>query len=188
MKCVIHRRNSCSENVGHWQRSVALVVLLAKVSARLRKESTNTFGKISCHLPVNIRAARRWMPGLGEVLNGRKPCLVVRDPRHLCQIHGSANYPVMFRGTADRWLVSEKLKSKRRRLSVSKGTREARLSRVVAQLRCSFIEQPKHLPMRQPSGGAPVVVGDVNDVHMAKGCRMIRDWTTEMFLNLEASK
>ena len=30
---------------------------------------------------------------------------------------------------------------------------------------------PKHLPMRQPSGGAPVVVGDVNDVHMAKGCR-----------------
>ena len=50
------------------------------------------------------------------------------------------------------------------RLSVSKGTREARLSMVVT----------KHLPMRQPSGGAPVVVGGVNDVHMAKGCRMFR--------------
>ena len=49
-------------------------------------------------------------------------------------------------------------------LSVSKGTREARLSMVVT----------KHLPMRQPSGGAPVVVGDVNDAYMAKGCRMIR--------------
>jgi len=28
--------------------------------------------------------------------------------------------------------------------------------------------------MRQLSGGAPVVVGGVNDVHMAKGCRMFR--------------
>ena len=73
------------------------------------------------------------------------------------------------------------------RLSVNKGTREARLSRVVAQL-SRFTNRPKHLPMRQPSGGAPVVVGDVNDVHMAKGCRMICEWMTNMFLNLEASK
>jgi hypothetical protein len=29
VKCVSHRRNSCSENVGHWRRSVALVVPLA---------------------------------------------------------------------------------------------------------------------------------------------------------------
>ena len=64
------------------------------------------------------------------------------------------------------------------RLSVNKGTREVRLSRVVI----------KHLPMRQPSGGAPVVVGDVNDVHMAKGCRTIRVRMTEVFVKLEASK
>ena len=44
------------------------------------------------------------------------------------------------------------------RLSANKGTREARLSRVVAQLGRSS-DRPKHLPMRQPSGGAPVVVG-----------------------------
>ena len=49
-------------------------------------------------------------------------------------------------------------------------------------------DRPKHLPMRQPSGGAPVVVGDVNDGHMAKGCRMIRVGMTEVFFNLEASK
>ena len=73
------------------------------------------------------------------------------------------------------------------RSSANKGTREARLSRVVAQPGRST-DRPKHLPMRQPSGGAPVVVGDVNDVHMAKGCRMIRDWMTEVFFNLEASK
>jgi hypothetical protein len=64
------------------------------------------------------------------------------------------------------------------RMSVTKETREARLSMVVT----------KHLPMRQSSGGAPVVVGDANDVHMAKGCRMIRDWMTDVFFNLEASK
>ena len=66
-----------------------------------------------------------------------------------------------------------KLESKRRRLSTNKGTRETRLSRVVAQLGRSS-DRPKHLPMRQPGGGALVVVGDVNDDHMAKGCRMIR--------------
>jgi len=38
------------------------------------------------------------------------------------------------------------------------GTRETRLSKVVAQLGRSS-DRPKHLPMRQPSGGAPVVVG-----------------------------
>ena len=36
--------------------------------------------------------------------------------------------------------------------------------------------------MRQPGGGALEVVGDVNDDHMAKGCRMIRDWRTEAFV------
>ena len=54
--------------------------------------------------------------------------------------------------------ITQESESKRRRLSVSKGTREARLSRVVAALGRSS-DRPKHLPMRQPSGGAPVVVG-----------------------------
>lgn len=77
--------------------------------------------------------------------------------------------------------------SKRKRLSVNKGTSETRLSMVVTKLERSS-DRPKHLPTRQSSGGAPVVVGDVNDVHMAKGCRMIRVWITEVFFNLEASK
>ena len=73
------------------------------------------------------------------------------------------------------------------RLSVNKGTREARLSRVVAQLGRSS-DRLKHLPMRQPSGGAPVVVGDVNDDHMAKGCRMICAGEPRCSRNLEASR
>ena len=72
-------------------------------------------------------------------------------------------------------------------MSVNKGTSEARLSRVVTTLDRSS-DRPKYLPKRQSSGGASVVVGDVNDVHMAKGCRMICEWMTEVFVNLEASK
>ena len=80
-----------------------------------------------------------------------------------------------------------KLESKRMRTSVNMGTKEARLSMVVTPLGRSS-DRPKHLPMRQPSGGAPVVVGDVSDAHMAKGCRRIRVRMTEVFFNLEASK
>jgi hypothetical protein len=74
-----------------------------------------------------------------------------------------------------------------KRLSINKGTREARLSRVVTTPGRS-IDRLRHLPMRQSSGGAPVVVRGVNDVHMAKGCRMIRCWITKVFFNLEAFK
>ena len=73
------------------------------------------------------------------------------------------------------------------RLSVNKGTREARLSMVVAQLGRSS-DRSKHLPMRQPSGGAPVVVGDVSNVHMAKGCRMVCAGEPRCSPNLEASR
>ena len=44
------------------------------------------------------------------------------------------------------------------RLSANMETREVRLSMVIAQLGWSS-DRRKHLPMRQPSGGAPVVVG-----------------------------
>ena len=45
MKGANHRQDSYPDNVGHWRCSVALGVLLTKVSARLRKEPTSTFGK-----------------------------------------------------------------------------------------------------------------------------------------------
>jgi hypothetical protein len=67
------------------------------------------------------------------------------------------------------------------------GTREARRSMVVAKLSRSS-DPLKHLPMRQPSGGAPVVVGGVSDDHMAKGCRMICVGRRTCSLHLEASR
>ncbi len=62
------------------------------------------------------------------------------------------------------------------------GTKEARLSMVVTPLGRSS-DRPKHLPTRQPSGGTPVVVGDVNDVAHGEGVQDDLCWTTEGFAN-----
>lgn len=187
MKEVIHRLNSSSENAGHWQCSVALAVLLGKVSARLRKEPTNTFGKPATTPPLTPEPPGDWRRDRG--------C-----PRRLQAFWFRLWSTALMRDswanqlTHDVWGSSRPLlgigkesESKRKRLSVNQGTSEARLSMVVTTLERSS-DWPKRLPMRQSSGGAPVVVGDVNDDHMAKGCRMIRVWVTEMFFILEASK
>ena len=75
----------------------------------------------------------------------------------------------------------------RMRMNVNMGTKDARLSRVVTPLGRSS-DRPKHLPTRRPSGGAPVVVGDVSDVYRAKGCRIIGAGEPRCSPNPEASR
>ena len=104
MKCANHRQDSYPDNVGHWRCSVALEVLLTKVSARLRKEPTNTFGK-SQPRSRQYQSRPEIDAGIGNVLNSRKQCRCALRPRPLGQIHGSAKYPGMFRGAADRCWV-----------------------------------------------------------------------------------
>ena len=99
---------------------------------------------------------------------------------------GAVKYPSTFRGAADRCWVQQKLESKQRRLSVNKGTREARSSKVIVQP--TGLRTGKALPMRRPSGGASVVVGGVNDAHMAKGRRTVRSGQRKCSLHLEASR
>ena len=187
MKCVIHRQDSYPDNAGHWRRSVALEVPLARVSARLRREPTITFGKSQPH-PRQYQSRPEIDAGIGGVPNGRKHFFAALRSRAFVPDSRASQLPRDVWGSSRPLLgISQESESKRRRLSASKGTREARPSMAVARLGWSS-DRPKHLPMRRPSGGAPVVVGDVNDVHMAKGCRMIRDWMTDVFCNLEASK
>ncbi|QDU30682.1 hypothetical protein ETAA8_58290 [Anatilimnocola aggregata] len=81
----------------------------------------------------------------------------------------------------------KKSESKRMRLSANKGTREARLSMAVTPLGRSQ-DRPKHLPMRQPSGGAPVVVGGRESRPQGEGVQDDSWRMTEVFFNLEASK
>ena len=186
MECVIHRLDRSPDNEGHWRSSVAFAVLLGKVSARLRKEPTNTFGKFQPH-PRECQSRPEMKAGIRDVLNGRKHYFFAYDPR-LYRLDSRANHlPRDAEGNSRPLLGAQKLESKRKRWSVNMGTREARLSMVVAQLGRST-DLSKHLPRRQSSGRAPVVVRDVSDVHMAKGCRMVCVGTSEMFCNLEASK
>jgi hypothetical protein len=158
MKRVIHRRNSYLDNTGHWQCSVALVVPLARVSARLRKEPTGTFGKSLPHPREHqsrpeMGSRARGCPERSQALPGcvRSTALVPdsRVSQLTHDVQGSSR-PLLG--------MSIGSESKRRRWSANKGTREARLSRVVTQ-RSRSSDRPKHLPMRQSSGGAPVVVG-----------------------------
>ena len=128
------------------------------------------------------------MPGLGDVLNGRRHCLVASGTRLFVPDSRASQLSRDVWGSSRPLLgIKQESESKRMRLSTNKGTREARLSMVVTQLG-QMSDWPKRLPMRQSSGGAPVVVRDVNDVHMAKGCRKICEWITEVFFNLEAFK
>jgi hypothetical protein len=126
--------------------------------------------------------------GIGDVLDGRRHLYSACDPRPLRPDSRVNHLSRDVEGSSGPLLgIVKESESKRRRWSVNMGTREIRLSMVVAQLGRS-LDWPKHLPMRQPSGGAPVVVGDVNDVRMAKGCRMIREGMTDVFCNLKAFK
>lgn len=138
--------------------------------------------------PANSGAAWDLDPGIGGDLNDRELFEPANGPVQpmAARLSGVVNYPPTFRGAADRCWVQEKLESKRGRLSVNKGTREARSSRVVVQL--NRFRTAKSLPMRRPSGGASVVVGDVNNDHMAKGCRTVRFGQQRSSLSLEASK
>ena len=110
MKCVIHRLERSPDNVGHWQSSVALVVPLGRVSARLRKEPASTFGK-SKPRPRKQQSRPEIETGIRDVLNDLERFDDVRGPRPSGQIHGSTNYPMMFRGTADRCWVHHKSRS-----------------------------------------------------------------------------
>ena len=153
-----------------------------------QRNRRNTFGKKMPHsrqyesrLGVTPRA-RECPERLEAIMVSRQygAAIVARFAR-------TANYRAMFGGAADRCWVCQKSESKRKRWSVSKGTREARLSRVAAWLN-RFTERGKQLPMRQSGGGASVVVGDVNDDHMAKGRRMIRSGRRRCSPHLEASR
>jgi hypothetical protein len=185
MKRVIHWQDSYPENVGHWRCSVALGVLLTRATARLRKEPTNTFGKSLPH-PRQYQSRPEIETGIGDVPNGRELCVMASRSTALVPDSRANQVPRDVWRSSSPLLGISKSESKRMRLSVNKGTREARLSRVVAQLGRSK-DRLKHLPMRQPSGGAPVVVRDVNDVHMAKGCRMICAGQRKCSLHPEAS-
>jgi hypothetical protein len=89
-------------------------------------------------------------------------------------------------GNCGQQMGIEKLESNRKRLSVSKGTRETQSSRVITRIdRHQTVESS---PMRRLSDGASVVVrGRESRLH-GEGRQDVSCWITERFINREGSR
>lgn len=96
------------------------------------------------------------------------------------------SYRVMFRKSSGSLLGVLTSKPKRGCLSVSKGTREARLSRVIT--RPSRFLSAQASPMRQTSGGAAVVVRGWESQPHGEGRQDVLFWIAEGFTNREGSR
>ena len=96
------------------------------------------------------------------------------------------SYQVMFRKSSGPLLGGQASKPKRGCLSVNKGTREARLSRVITQPSRFLSAQVS--PMRQTSGGAAVVVRGWESQLHGKGRQDVLFWIMEGFTNREGSR
>jgi len=80
----------------------------------------------------------------------------------------------------------ERSESNRKRLSVSKGTRETQPSRAVARI--GRLRAVESLPMRRLGGGASVVVRGRESRPHGEGRQNVSFWMTEGFSNREGSR
>ena len=96
------------------------------------------------------------------------------------------SYRVMFRKSSGPLLGVATSKPKRGCLSVNQGTREARLSRVIAQPGRHLSAQVS--PMRQTSGGAAVVVRGWESQPHGEGRQDLSFWIVEGFVHRESSR
>ena len=97
------------------------------------------------------------------------------------------SYRAMFRKSSGPLLGVQTSKPKRGCLSVNKGTREARLSRVITQP-SRFHRRLRFSPMRQTSGGAAVVVRGWESQPHGEGRQDLSFWIVEGFVNREGSR
>lgn len=81
---------------------------------------------------------------------------------------------------------TERSESNWKRLSATKGTREAQPSMAVAWIGRTCVAES--LPMRRLGGGAPVVVRGRESRPHGEGVQNVSFWTTEGFSNREGSR
>lgn len=139
-------------------------------------------------IPVNTGAVREDPTRNREWLERTNALEVGGRPRTRVKVQGrqKGQLAVDVRGSSRSLLGIGRSGSKRCRLSVSKGTGEARPSRVVARIdRRKAIESP---PTRRPGGGAFVVVGERESRSHGEGRQDVSCWRTEAFGNREGSR
>jgi len=139
-------------------------------------------------IPANTEVVRAAYSVLGNDLE-RLQALVggkQSNEQQLMRIASYTSYRAMFRKSSGPLLGVYASKPKRGCLSANKGTREARLSRVIAQPGRHLSTQVS--PMRQTSGGAAVVVRGWESQPHGEGRQAVSFWTTEGFTNREGSR
>lgn len=138
--------------------------------------------------PVNTEAVRGWKPGIGDD-SKRWPALAISgQPKRplIAAVARVISYRTMFRRSSGPLSGVRTSKPKRGRLSVDKGTREVRSSRVIAQPVSSAESQAS--PTRRTDGGVAVVVCGWESQPHGEGrqdgsCRAV-----EGFMNREGSR
>ena len=139
--------------------------------------------------PANTEVVRESRPGIGNGLGGWKPCHAATSPsgrNTVTRFAGTTREPAMFQGSSRPLSGGQTSKPKRGCLSVNKGTREARPSRVIAQPVRHTSNQAS--PMRRTSGGAAVVVRGRESRPHGEGRQYVSFWTAEAFSNREGSR
>ncbi len=143
-------------------------------------------------IPANTEVVREYRPRNREWLGRPVVLRFINRPRRsetrstIMRFAGTTSYPAMFRGSSRPLLGVQESKPKRGRLSVSKGTREACPSRVIAQPGRFTPSQVS--PTRRTSGGAVVVVRGRESRSHGEGRQDVSFWATEGFTNREGSR
>ena len=140
-------------------------------------------------IPVNNGAVRGWKPGIGD--GSERPDALAssgqskRSATIVAVVRGTC-YRTMFRRSSGPLLGISASKPKRGRLSVNRGTREARSSMVFSQ---SARRCPSQItPMRRTSDGVAVVVRDWESQSHGEGRQEVSIWKAEGFTNREGSR
>jgi hypothetical protein len=139
-------------------------------------------------IPANTEAFRDYLPRNREWPKRMSALVVGEHPGESPSGFQGRQSGQLFAGVwgSSRMLSGdERLESNRKRLSVSKGTGEARPSMVVAWIGCHMTVES--LPMRRSGGGAPVVVRGRESRPHGEGVQDVSFWMTERFNNREGS-
>jgi len=175
------RLNNSPENAGHRQGFLAVVALQGRVFVRLLQETNQYLRENKPPFLKIQKPSGNMQPGIGNGPNGCTLCGMADIPENsfLFQGRRSGQLFAGVWGNSRTLSGEERLESNRKCLSVNKGTGEARSSKVVAWIGC--LRTVESLPMRRPSGGAPVVVrGRENRPH-GEGVQDVSFWITERF-------
>jgi hypothetical protein len=139
-------------------------------------------------IPANMEAVRDYLTRNREWPKRMNALVVGEHPSESTGFQGRQRGQLSAGvwGSSRALLGDERLGSNRKRLSVNKGTGEARPSRVAAWIGCPWTVES--LPMRRSGGGALVVVRGRESRPHGEGAQDVSFWTTNRFKNREGSR